>query len=195
MHKNGVTAGLVLAGLLVALASVPAKADNVDFTCSLSGSDLCTGTIVQTGSNYSTTGINVFNDSGPYGTVAPFTLAFDTSTNSISMDGTGVDLGQNLIGNILSFTVSGGGATTDLSFTNFWPILPVLVQDQLGSTQGADSGFLIYISTSGSAQSVDVLITPGPSGKMPAPEPASLMLLGSGLLGLGGLLHRKLRRA
>jgi hypothetical protein len=62
------------------------------------------------------------------------------------------------------------------------------VQAQLGTSTGTDSGFVIYLNKTGAAQSVDVLITPNVS---PTPEPASMLLVGSGLLAIGGLLRRR----
>jgi len=174
------------------LAVTAAWASDVDFDCSLNPADACTGTITKSGSNYASTGINVYNDSGPYSSTVPFTLAFNTATGSISIDGTGIYAGQNLLGNINSFSVINGLSTTDLSFTATWSTLPPLVQTFLGSKTGIDSGSVITSSVvkvgeAGKAASGDILITP-------TPEPASLALFGSGLLAIGGALRRKLLR-
>ena len=177
---------------VVLLAGTAAWADDIDFDCSLSKADHCTGTITKSGSNYSTSGINVYDDSGPYKTTVPFDLIFNTKTGSISIDGTGIYKGQNLLGDITSFSVLNGKTTTDISFTAVWPTLPSKVQLFLGSKTGIDSGFVITSSLvtskkGGKAASGDVLVTS-------TPEPASLALFGSGLLAIGGVLRRKLRR-
>jgi hypothetical protein len=174
------------------LVGTAAWADDLDFDCSQAKSALCTGTITESGSNYSTTGINVYDDSGPYKDTVPFNLTFNTKTGQISIDGTGIYKGQNLVGDITSFTVLNGKSTSDLSFTAVWPTLPPLVQTFLGTKSGIDSGSVITLSLitpkkGGKAASGDVVITP-------TPEPASLALFGSGLLALGGALRRKLRR-
>ena len=174
------------------LAVTAAWAGDIDFDCSLNPADACTGTITKSGSNFSTSGINVYNDSGPYSSTVPFTLAFNTATGSVSIDGTGIYAGQDLLGDINSFSVTAGKSTTDLSFTATWPTLPPLVQTFLGSSAGIDSGFVITSSVvtstkPGEAASGDILITP-------TPEPGSLALFGSGLLAIGGALRRRLRR-
>jgi hypothetical protein len=169
------------------LAGTAAWADDIDFDCSLGTSDACTGTITKSGSTYKTTGINLYNDSGPYSVTVPFELAFNTATGSVSIDGTGIYAGQNLLGELTGFFVNSGKSTTDFSFTAVWPTLPPLVQAYLGSATGIDSGFVITTSRNGKAASADVLITS-------TPEPASLALFGSGLLAIGGFLRRKLRR-
>jgi hypothetical protein len=174
------------------LVGTAAWADDVDFDCSLNPADACTGTITKPGSNYSTTGINVYNDSGPYSDTVPFTLIFSTLTGKVSIDGTGAYAGQNLLGDIVSWSASNGVKTTDLSFTAVWPTLPSAVQTFLGSKTGIDSGFVITSSLvsgcgGGKAASGDILITS-------TPEPASLALFGSGLLAIGSVLRRKLRR-
>ena len=177
---------LAAAATILALASVSAKANNIDFACSLNKSAYCSGAVTKSGSNYSSTGIDVFNDSGPYSASVPFVLSFNTATDSISIDGTGIYAGQNLVGDITAFTALPGV----VSFTADWPILPSLVQGQVGAPTGQDAGSVIYLSTGpGSAQSVDVLITPAP-----APEPGSLFLalVGSGLVGIGSFLRGKL---
>jgi len=174
---------VVLASLLLTAPGVLAQT-NVDFLCGLGSGSVCTGTVVQSGSNFSTTGISVFNDSGPYSFAVPFTFAFDTATGLISISGTGIYTGENLIGSILSSFSSSGGSTTGVFLVANWPTLPASVQTQLGSMTGMDSAFAIYLTTSGVAQSVDVLITP-------TPEPASMLLVGTGLLAIGGFLRKR----
>jgi hypothetical protein len=177
---------LAATAAILTLATVSAKANNIDFTCSLSKTAHCTGSVTKSGSNYSTTGIDVFNDSGPYKASVPFILILNTASDAISIDGTGVYAGQNLVGNITAFTALPGV----LSFNADWDTIPPLVQAQLGTPTGADAGSVIYLSIgSHPAQSVDVLIAPAP-----APEPDSLFLafVGSGLVGIGGLIRRKL---
>ena len=185
MRFRIITTAAALAGMALIFAPSPARAGDVDFSCSLGIHNHCTGTVVKSGANYSTTGISLFNDSGPYSATVPFTLTFNTATGAISIDGTGVDLGQNLIGTITSFSASSGKTTQDLSFTTFWPTLPLAVQTQLGTKMGTDSGFVISVLKTRRAESADVLITP-------LPEPASLLLLGTGLLGLAGIVRRRI---
>lgn len=165
-----------LIGLLLSVPGVQAQT-NVDFECSLSPTTHCSGTVVQSGSNFSTTGINVFNDSGPYttNTANHFVLAFNTLTGTISLDGTGTFAGQNLVGHIVSFNSATGSTTTTVNFVVDWPTLPPAVQAQLGSPTGRDSGFVIALTSGGATQSVDVLITP-------TPEPPSVFLFVGGML-------------
>jgi hypothetical protein len=176
------------------LTATAAWADSIDFTCNLGPTEQCTGTITRSGSNYSTTGISIYNDSGPYSVTVPFTLSFDTSTGAISIDGTAVDPGENLVGHIISFSAANGNSTTDLSFTTVWPTLPPVVQTFLGTKTGVDSGFVITSSLvttgGGSAASADIVIAPGTS----IPEPDSLTLFGFGLLAIGEVLRRNLHR-
>jgi hypothetical protein len=94
---------LTCSGAILPVGTV-ASADNMDFTCNLGPTATCTGTLVLSASNYSTSGINVFNDKGPYDVSVPFVLSFNAA-GAISIDGTGVDVGQNLVGHITGFSV------------------------------------------------------------------------------------------
>jgi hypothetical protein len=175
--------------LLLSAPGVLAQTD-VDFYCSPSPSLAgCTGTVATAGSNFSTSGISIFNDTGPYSSSVPFTLVLNTATKTVSIVGTGAYLGQNLTGTILSFSIAPlGKTTTDYSFVANWPTLPAAVQLQLGTLIGQDSGFVIAMS-GGIAESVDVLITPTPT-----PEPASMFLFGTGLLTIGAMIRRRSAR-
>ena len=174
----GRSMSICIAALIWLLLSAPgAEAQtNVDFECSLSPTTHCTGNVVPSGSNFSSTGISVFNDSGPYTTSLAnhFVLAFNTLTGTISLDGTGTFAGQNLVGHIVSFNSATGGTTTTVNFVVDWPTLPAAVQAQLGTATGRDSGFVIALTSTGATQSVDVLITP-------TPEPPSVFLFVGGM--------------
>lgn len=176
----------VVVVLLYAMVSVPtASADNIlDFACS--GTAACNGTI---GSfvgnwgitNYDSTGITLYQGvgSGPYSPTTPFNLTFNTGTAAISL----VSGSQTLSGYISSFGTFSGNSTKDLWLTAEWTNLTPEAQAFLDSTIGADSGFLIYLNSSSAVSSADITIT--------APEPASLLFLGTGLLALGALIKSK----
>lgn len=168
--------------LLLPLFIQTARADGIDFTCNTGAS--CGGTVTQNGSNFSSIGgINLFSSTGPYSSSVPFILKFDTSNSSISLSGTGIYTGENFVGTILNFG-SFGVSTTDVALSAFWGGLPASIQALFGTTQGMDSGSVIFLTGTGGAQSVDVFITP-------TPEPAALALFGTGLLWCGGLLRRR----
>ncbi len=169
--------GLILFVLAALGIFVPcAQASNVDFNCTPSN---CTGTVTQSGPNFSSAGISLFNNTGTYSSSVAFTLKFDTSTKAISLLGTGALTGQDLIGTISSFTPFSGGVGLSVS----WTTLPGAVSSQLGTSAGVGTTSVIFL-TGGAAASVDLLI-------MPTPEPSGLLLLGSGLLAAGSFLRRR----
>ncbi len=169
--------GLILFVLAALGISVPcAQASNVDFNCTPSN---CTGTVTQSGPNFSSAGISLFNNTGTYSSAVPFLLLFDTSTGAVSLSGTGVLTGENLLGTITSFAPFSGGVGMSVN----WTTLPGAVSSQLGTSAGVGVTSVIFVP-GGAAASVDLLI-------MPTPEPSALLLLGSGLLAAGSFLRRR----
>jgi len=194
---------LIVSVFAVSLFVQSAKADEIDFQ--LAAQDAVgEGKIVQNGSNFSSTGIDITPNpvlpANLFGDV--FDLTFDTSTNVITINGATEGEGSADIFNgvIDSFSVATGHSTNTLNMIATWSALPADVLAFFGlpaNTGGNDItsvGFLVSsctpigdsISESCIVNSVDVAI-------VPTPEPATLLLFGSGLLGLGALVRRKLK--
>jgi len=173
-----------VAVLVAALSAQTARADAVylDFSCS--GVTNCNGNVTASAGNYSTTGITVTEGSGFFPAGSLFTLAFDTSAATISIIGQGGLSGEVFTGVLTNFQALTGNSTTDVNFMADWPTIPADVQALFGTPTGTDTGFAIFLSTSGAVSSADVTITP-------TPEPAAPVLLSIGLLGLGFLMKRK----
>jgi hypothetical protein len=174
----------LLSLMLLPLLAQTALADNIDFACSTQAS--CNGTVTQSGSNFSSTGITLANTTGPY--AEPFILAFDTATSTITLTEVG-GAGDVLHGVINGF-VSIGNTAIDVAMNAYWYGLPTTVQTFLGTATGTDDASVIYVKASGAATLVDVFITPTPGGVAVA-EPASVLLAGIGLLALCGLTRRR----
>jgi len=177
---------LVAASILVLpFLAQTAHADNyVDFSCS---GPTCQGTVTQTGSYYSSTGINgLVQDAsgGPDYLTGAFDLVFDTSAGTIDLIGNDPAGDDVLLGSIVGATPTTVGSQTVLELTVDWTTLSPDFQSYLNASSASSLESVIYINTSGDATSSDFTVTP-------TPEPASFSLLGIGVLALCGLLRRK----
>jgi hypothetical protein len=188
---------LVAVALALPLFSQSAKATPIDFTCSTSAPTLtnppCTGTVTLSGGVATGSGINVQNDLGP--TPPPpdtpdqgnlFTLAFTSSVGgNVTLTEISGD-GSTLTGTVTGSSVLSGPVQTDVSLIVDFATLPSDFATFLGTPAGSGAATTIDVTTSGVVTNAGVNIMGA------TPEPASMLLYGTGIFLIGGILRRRL---
>jgi len=171
-----------------------AQANTFDFGCI--GITNCNGVITDTFSggvfvsanDLPFPGITVVNGAGPADDLNQnFTFLFDTTAavpNIALVDGDGSVLQGTILTATGTQNVVGSGFDV-INLTVLWTAMSPDFQAFLGAPTGIGPVFNFILTLNGAADSVDV-------GINPTPEPGSLLLLGSGLLGVGGFLRRRI---
>lgn len=184
MAKTIVKAGIASACLFMLATFVPrANAGSVDFACGAPASNLCSGSVTVTGGlGFSSAGIGV--ESSFDGTEA-YTAIFTTNSAGAGTISISAADGNSLSGNILATNETSFGGDETLTFNVDWTTLSAGVQSALGGTTGIGQSTIHFMIAGGAADSVDLHLNAGA-----APEPSTLLLLGTGLLGVGFAFRR-----
>ena len=184
--------GLAIACLLAVAVFIPqANAGTIDFTC---GGSACTGTVTAGGSLAFSTGMtSIALTSADFDSADVFNATFSTNaagTGTISIsDGDG----DSLSGNIVATSTGNGPFAGEeaLTFNVNWTTLSSSVATALGASSGAGISTVTFDVSSGNVVSADLSVSSGGTGPhSPTPEPSTLLLLGTGLLGLGLAFRR-----
>jgi hypothetical protein len=173
----------VLVMLCLGIFVATARADNLDFQCGTGGS-FCAGTVTFSGTVTSASATSITNvvEAFNHFPGKTFTLAFNTGLGTMSLNS---GSGDTLSGTFSSFGSFCGSVECSITVSVFWDTLSASVAAALGAPQGIDLAHIGWNRDTGAVTSVDISITP-------IPEPSSLALFGTGLIGIAGLIRRKL---